>query len=276
MSLLNLPSPYAPPPPPRAAATTAEGALPRPLPTPSRPAVRLSPQEEKEIIPVYVWDLVVRWTHWLIVLSIVMLSVTGFLIGHPVLVAPGRAVDHFVTGTVRAIHFYSAIVFALAVLSRLLWMLIGPPVARWHQFLPVAKSRRKGFAGTIKFYLFARRTPPPFVGHNPVAGAAYTLVFVLYLVMIGTGLGMYSLSAAVDSPFRFFDFLVPLFGGTGLMRWIHHVVMWLLLGFAVHHVYSGGLVSIIEKNGTMDSIISGWKWFRRRDVAAELEELRRG
>jgi Ni/Fe-hydrogenase 1 B-type cytochrome subunit len=226
----------------------------------------------EEVMPIYVWDLVVRWTHWLIFLSILVLSVTGFLIGHPLLVAPGRAEDHFITGTMRAVHFWGAIVFTLAVLSRILWMFVGPPHAGWRQFLPVAKSRRKGFVGTLKFYLFMLRKPPAAIGHNPVAGAAYTLVFTLYLVMIGTGLGMYALSAAVGSPMRGFAFFVPLFGGTAMVRWIHHVVMWLLLGFAVHHVYSGGLVSVVAPPFTMDSIISGWKWFPREEVADELAE----
>jgi Ni/Fe-hydrogenase 1 B-type cytochrome subunit len=229
-----------------------------------------------EIVPIYVWDLVVRWSHWLIVLSMAVLAVTGFLIGHPVIVVTGRAGDHFLTGTVRAIHFYAAIVFTLSVLSRLLWMFIGPRHARWTEFVPVSRERRRGFLGTLEFYLFFRRTPPPFVGHNPVAGAAYTAVFALYLVMIGTGLGMYALSDSAGSPMRWFSFLVPVFGGTNMARWIHHVVMWLLLGFAVHHVYSGGLVSIVERNATMDSIISGWKFMPRRDLGGEAKGGRRG
>ena len=51
-----------------------------------------------------------------------------------------------------------------------------------------------------------------------------------------------------------------------MARWIHHIVMWLLLGFTVHHVYSAVLVAIIEKNGTLDSIFSGYKWVPRRDL----------
>jgi Ni/Fe-hydrogenase 1 B-type cytochrome subunit len=226
-----------------------------------------------DIVPIYVWDLVVRWTHWLIVLSILVLAVTGFLIGHPLLVATGPARDHFLTGTVRTVHFFAAIVFTLAVGSRLLWMLIGRRVARWDQFLPLRRERRAGFWPTVRFYLFRQRKPPAFIGHNPVAGTAYTLVFALYLTIIGTGFAMYSLSAAAGSPMRWFGFLVPLFGGTGMARWIHHVVMWLLLGFAVHHVYSAVLVSIVEHNGTIDSIVSGWKWFHRDHVAAELAKV---
>ena len=221
-----------------------------------------------EVVPVYVWDLVVRWTHWLIVLSLVALSVTGIYIGNPFGIAGAQPGTSFLMGWMRAVHFYSAIVFTIAVASRILWMFVGPGMARWRQFIPVDRDRRKGFVGTIKFYLFMRRTPPPFVGHNPVAGAAYTLVFGLYLVMILTGFALLSTSASVGSPTRWFGFLLPLFGGTGLARWIHHVVMWLLIGFAIHHVYSGLLVAIVERNGTMDSIFSGWKWFRREDLPA--------
>ena len=45
--------------------------------------------------------------------------------------------------------------------------------------------------------------------------------------------------------------------------------MWLLIGFIVHHIYSAVLTAIVEKNGTIDSMFSGWKWFRRHDDAPE-------
>ena len=85
-------------------------------------AATSSGEAGQEIVRVRVWDLVVRWTHWLIALSILVLSVTGLEIGHPVLSVPGRAGEHFVMGTVRVVHFYAAIVFTLAVLSRIAWM----------------------------------------------------------------------------------------------------------------------------------------------------------
>jgi Ni/Fe-hydrogenase 1 B-type cytochrome subunit len=84
--------------------------------------------------------------------------------------------------------------------------------------------------------------------------------------MIATGFALYSASARVGSPMRLFQFLVPLFGGLQPARWIHHVVMWLLLGFMVHHVYSGILMSQVEANGTMESIFSGYKFVPRQDV----------
>jgi len=225
---------------------------------------------EEDVVRVRVWDLVVRSTHWLIALSIAVLAVTGLDIGHPMLLSAGSASDRFVMGWVRVVHFYAAIVFSLAVLSRLLWLFVGKGHATWREFVPVAPERRAGLGSTLKFYLFMRRTPAPSVGHNPLAAAAYVLVFGLYIVMILTGTGLYAVDA-VHSPLAFAKIFLPLFGGITGARWVHHVVMWLLIGFFVHHLYSAILTSVVEKNGTMESIFTGNKWVPRdlakRDLA---------
>lgn len=213
---------------------------------------------------IYVWDLVVRVTHWLIAGSIVVLSVTGIYIGRPFIAVTGPASQHFVMGTMKAIHFWAAIVFTLAVLGRIVWMFTGPPHARWWNFLPAKRERAEGIRGTLAFYLFLKHRPPEFAGHNPVAGMAYAAVFAIYLVMILTGLGLYAPHADVGSPLRVFAVVLPLFGGAAGATWVHHVGMWLLIGFTVHHVYSAILVSFVEKNGEIDSIVSGYKWMKRR------------
>ncbi len=219
-----------------------------------------------DIVRVYVWEAPVRITHWLIALSIAVLSVTGIYIGHPFITVSGPAREHFVMGWAKVIHGYTAYVFIAAVVARLIWMFTGNRYAHWDKFVPVHASRRRGIWPTLKFYLFALRKPPGFVGHNPVAGATYTLIFCLYFVAIATGLAMRGPSADVGSPLRWFASLAPLFGGLQTARWIHHVVMWLLLGFTVHHVYSGVLMSTIEANATMESIFSGYKFVPREDL----------
>jgi Ni/Fe-hydrogenase 1 B-type cytochrome subunit len=219
-----------------------------------------------ELVRVYVWEWPVRITHWLIAASIVVLSVTGFYIGRPFVTVSGPAQAHFVTGTAKVIHFYAAIVFTLSVLSRIVWMFLGNQYARWDKFLPVRKRRRLGLAPTLKFYLFRLRKPPGFVGHNPLAGETYTLVFLLYFLQILTGLTLYSVSASGGSPIHAFQRFVPLFGGLTAARFLHHVVMWLLLGFAVHHVYSAILMSQVEGNATIESIFSGYKFVPEEDM----------
>jgi Ni/Fe-hydrogenase 1 B-type cytochrome subunit len=214
--------------------------------------------EAEELQPTYVWDLVVRLTHWLIVLSMILLAVTGVYIGRPWSSASGPAGQHFVTGWVRVLHAYGAIAFSLAVLSRITWMFIGPRRSNWRQFIPTSRRRLRDMKSTFLFYTFFRDRPPPTRGHNPLAGASYVAVFGLYLVMIVSGLALYSISS--HSYMQFWQFLLPLFHGAQWARWIHHVTMWLLIGFVVHHVYSALLTSRVEKNGTLDSIFSGYKF----------------
>ncbi len=241
------------------------------------PSVRSAPVRDTDLVRVYVWQAPVRLTHWLIVLSIAVLSFTGIYIGRPFLIVPGEARFHFVMGTMKIVHFYAAIVFTLSVLARIAWMFLGNPYARWKTFIPVTRRRLRGLVRTFEFYVFALRKPPGFIAHNPLAGLAYVGVFFLYLVMIATGLGLYSLDAGVSSPFRFFSFLAAAFGGAQSARWIHHVSMWLLLGFTVHHVYSGILMSQVEQNATIESIFSGYKFIDRRVVEeSDADHLSRG
>jgi len=227
----------------------------------------MSNETSSDLVPVYVWQIPVRVTHWLIALTLLILSVTGLYIGRPFMTVPGQAGQWFVMGWMRIIHFYAAIVFTCAVIARAVWMFTGNKYARWDKFLPVHRTRQKGILPTVLFYSFLRDKPPAYVGHNPVAGSAYLLVFGLYFLAIGTGLVMYAPSADVASPLRWFASLAPLFGGLQIARWIHHVVMWLLLGFTLHHVYSAVLVASIEKNGTIDSIVAGYKWVPKHDLA---------
>ncbi len=210
---------------------------------------------------VYVWEAPVRVTHWLIFFSILILSATGYYIGHPFLSVPGPAKDHFVMGAVRAIHLYTAIVFALATLVRIYWLFAGNQYARLPDFIPLSRERWRNTWETVLFYCFIRRHPPAYAGHDGAAGAAYGFVFLLYLVLIATGLALYTVIASSTSAFQIFGFLVPLFGGLQMARLIHHVVMWVVLMFAVFHIYSVYLWSMVERSGEIDSIFSGYKVF---------------
>lgn len=215
--------------------------------------------EQGHLDRVYVWEWPVRLAHWLFVGTILILAVTGIYIGNPFLPVQGEATRHFMMGTMKTIHFVAAMVFLIAVFGRILWMFAGNPYARWRQFVPVEKKRLVGIWQTASFYMFLKKESPAFVGHNPLAGMVYVAVFGLFLVMIGTGFALMSASAHVDSVMRSFDFLIPLFGGLQMARFIHHICMWLIIGFAAHHVWSAYLVGSVEGSSLIDSIFSGYK-----------------
>jgi Ni/Fe-hydrogenase 1 B-type cytochrome subunit len=210
--------------------------------------------------------------HWVIALSLFVLAATGYAIGRPFISVPGEAGDRFVMGTMKAVHYYAAIAFTLAVLSRLWWMFAGNRWARWRELVPTTSARWRRFVETLRFYTFLRVDAPAEIGHNPVAGVAYIAVYGLCLVEIATGLALYGASADLGSPLRGFAGVATLLGGLQVTRWIHHVVMWLLLGFFVHHLASSILVSSFEGNGLMGSIFSGTKFVTREELEREKRE----
>ena len=207
---------------------------------------------------VYVWEVPVRLTHWVSVLAILVLSGTGFYIGDPIF---GGSVS--LMAWVRGVHRISAYVFVSSVLLRTYWAFAGNEWASWRALFPylTAEGRRQ-MARTFLYYTFLRRRPPGGLGHNPLAGIAYAAVVALMIAEIFTGLALQSLGGE--------GWRRPLFGWIfSLMslqgvRLVHRMIMWLLLGFAVHHVYSSVLMDVEEKNGLLTSIFTGYKFGGRR------------
>ena len=233
----------------------------------ARPKVSPRKHDVHGIERVYVWDLLVRMSHWIIMMSVFILAITGIYIGTPYLIPTGPASEQLVMANMKAVHFYTAIIFTLAVASRIAWMFVGSYYARWHQFVPMTPRRRRDVLGMLKFYMFLSKEPPMNVGHNPLAGSFYVLVFLLYLTMIFTGFALYSVSSV--GYMQMWEFLVPIFGGLQMARWIHHIAMWFILGFVAHHIWSAMLVSRVEGMGLIDSLFSGYKFlpksWRNRD-----------
>ena len=207
---------------------------------------------------VYVWELPVRLVHWLLFLSIITLAGTGYYIGEPF------ASGVLLMATIRAVHLYASIVFTLCVLVRVYWAFAGNRYARWSDLIPASRERLGSLWTTLKFYSFLGREPDEYAGHNALAGLTYAFIFGVYFVMIATGLALYTVYAPVGSPMRVFTFLIPIFGGLQIARLIHHIGMWVIIVFAVAHLYFVVLSSTVEHVGIFDSIMSGFKYMPRR------------
>lgn len=206
----------------------------------------------------YVWEWPVRLTHWINAVSIVVLSFTGAYIGHPFLSASATA--DYVMGWNRFLHFVFAYLFTVSMAARIVWFFLGNRHASWRAFVPwTSKKGRENIAGTFQYYVFLKKKVPYVVGHNALAALAYSGVFLLFLVQIVTGFALYAQFQPGGLFFSLFSPFLTAFGAQGL-RLVHHVVMWLLIGFAIHHVYSAWLMDIKEKNGTLSSIFSGYKF----------------
>ena len=211
----------------------------------------------------YVWEVPVRVTHWVNMLAIIVLSVTGIYIGSP------RTLGHdpadYVMGWVRVVHFTAGYAFAISVASRIWWAFAGNRHAGWREFVPfIDPEGRRNMWRMFTYYTFLSRKVPHPIGHNALAGATYLLVFILYLVMVATG---FVLDAEHEPRGVMHTLLTPLyalFSNQGI-RLTHHMGMWLLIGFIIHHIYSAWLMDVKERGGVMSSIFGGYKPVKRED-----------
>lgn len=205
----------------------------------------------------YVWDLPVRITHWVNVLAIVILCVTGIYIGAPITLA--LEPSQYVMGWVRFIHFTAGYAFAVSVAARIYWSLVGNEYCRWRVFLPwLTHEGRRRMLEVFRWYVFLSRTPPRDVGLNAMAATVYFLVFLFYLLLIVTGFALYAQHAPgsfMHTLTSWLTLLVP----SPWLRLAHHLAMWCLIGFIINHIYSAWLVDIRVKGGVISGIFSGYK-----------------
>ena len=160
-----------------------------------------------------------------------------------------------------AIHRIAAYGFIASLALRAYWSFAGNEFASWRVLFPyLTVEGRRGMRGTFLYYTFIRREPPREVGHNALAGVTYSLVVLVMFIEVLTGLALLSMikGGLWSTAFGWVFLLLS----PPITRLIHHMGMWLLLGFAVHHVYSAVLMDVEERNGLLASIFSGYKFKR--------------
>lgn len=210
----------------------------------------------RELVTVRVWPVPIRIIHWTLFMDTILLSVTGFYIARPFI--PVGSDPEFVMGWMRVLHQVAAWLFLACVGARLVFLWTGNKYSRWDHFLPVGRNRRVRAVEVLKYYLFLRRDPVHFAGHNPLAGMAYLAVFFMFLVQIFTGFALRDL-AAPGWLFQVLGGWMLAFWDAQTLRFVHHLVMWLTWGFVVHHVYSVTLMEWDERSGLLSSMLSGRK-----------------
>jgi Ni/Fe-hydrogenase 1 B-type cytochrome subunit len=210
---------------------------------------------------VYVWELPVRFYHWLNVLVMVALVATGFYIADPLaLQSQHEATGKFTMGWIRYIHFGAAYLFFFNFLARIYWGFAGNKFANWKQFVPVSGKFFKEMWTVIKMdVLMMKDREHVSIGHNALAGFTYFLTFILFLIQCLTGFGLYAAMSDWWFP-QLFAWVPALFGGDILTRQIHHWAMWFFILFVVIHIYLVFYHDYIEGRGEISSMGGGWKF----------------
>jgi Ni/Fe-hydrogenase 1 B-type cytochrome subunit len=214
----------------------------------------------EERVPVYIWQVPVRLSHWVIVASIVTLSVTGLYIADPFLVPSSGAT----MTAARTIHILAVLALLGAGVLRTIWLVRGNRFARWSALVPTNRNQATELFRQAAFYAFIRKDIPKVLGHNQLAATAYLALIALLAVETATGLVLYA-ALGVEPLATIFAWVREIVGLQAL-RLVHHLCMWAILAIAVFHVYSCILVDHIEKNGLMSSIVSGFKYPSREEI----------
>ncbi len=127
---------------------------------------------------VYVWDRLVRFFHWTLVVAFVLAYLSG--------------------EEESLLHVYSGYYILGLIAIRLVWGFVGTPYARFSQFLYSPTAVITYLKG-----LFTRdhsdKQPENFIGHNPAAGWMVITILLSLLATNYTGLKVYGLEG--NGPF---------------------------------------------------------------------------
>lgn len=214
---------------------------------------------------IYVYEAPVRLWHWGNALCITILAVTGYFIGSPPPTMPGEASGSFLFGYIRFSHFAAGQALAVFFLARILWTFWGNKYSRQIFYLPVWEKRWwKGIIREARWYLFLEKEPYKYIGHNPLAHTAMFAMFTLFnLGMIITGFALYSEGTGRDSwQAKLFGWVFDIWPNSQDVHTLHHLGMWVIVIFAIVHIYAAVREDIMSRQTMISTMISGERQFR--------------
>lgn len=210
---------------------------------------------------VYLWHWPIRAMHWVAAASIVVLVVTGFYIGGPYFMTSGAASAHYLMGWVRLAHFIAAGALVATGIVRIYWLFAGNQFERLAALFPVRPRDWVNLVRTVKYYLMIQPDRAPhYLGHNPLQQLSYTFLYAVAATMVITGFTLFGQAAPGGLIFQLFAWVIPLLGGLQHVRFVHHVMAWFFLIFLPIHIYLATRSDIMERSGTITSIVSGGRF----------------
>lgn len=227
---------------------------------------------------VYVWELPVRFFHWILVICIFVLTITGFIIANPPAIASNaEASNRFLMGYVRFFHFSFAYIMIAAWIMRLYWAFVGNQFAEWKNFFPYTKKGLKNMFYVLSVDIFLKKDKEHklsniSIGHNYMASFTYFLIFLLVIFQVSSGFALMSNNSTWFLP-KIFGFLKGWFGGDVPLRYFHHLSTWMFIAFFIVHLYLVLYHDYIEARGETSAMLSGYKFVRAEQISTSEEEI---
>lgn len=214
---------------------------------------------------VYVYEAPIRLWHWINAFAILVLCLSGYLIGSPLPSIGGEPSSHFLFGTIRFTHFVAGQILVIGFLFRIYWAIVGNAHAREIFSVPVTKAPFwKEVLHEIRWYAMLEKQPRQYEGHNPLAQLAMHILFVWGIVfMMVTGLALYGEGEGPGIIHTLFtSWVIPLFGQSQDVHTWHHLGMWVIVVFVTVHIYAAVREDIMSRQSIISSMFSGWRTFR--------------
>ena len=212
---------------------------------------------------VHVFSPWLRIYHWVMGFSMPVLMLTGLYIGNPFYIGsqgiePTFAISNFASmANIRFLHFAVAYILLGALILRIYGFFINPGDRLFPRF---DKRFWDGLLETTQHYLFIKREHRLYL-RNPLARMAYLGLYALLFVQFTTGFAMYSMINPHSPMAKIFGPVNFLFPDERIVHQIHHSVAWLIVLFAIVHLYMVIRTDLMEKVGEASSMISGAKFF---------------
>jgi Ni/Fe-hydrogenase 1 B-type cytochrome subunit len=165
-----------------------------------------------------------RILHELIMVSILLLIITGFYIHRPFVGGGG-----FLMSLMRGVHFFFAIVLIITTIARVVAMFVGKD-RDWRSFIPTGADF-KLLPRVLNYYAYIEKEPVIRKKYNPLQMISYCLAFVLIIFQILSGIAL----KYPDGAFSWFNY--GWLNNEIETRMAHFVVTWLFIMFLMIHVY---------------------------------------
>ncbi len=216
-----------------------------------------------------------RWNHWLNVFCMVAAVATGLYIGHPyyqTLIAD-PAVDKYVMAWNRWGHLIVAIVFDVSSIVIAYLYYFSRFDKAYKKIIPNGKNIKEFFDVFINLITF-NRVKNFNSEHADSYNAVFFLIFHLLLIwMLLTGLQMYvhglahgqsSIGTWWPALLHFAtDWTVVICGGTYMdVRIVHHMTMYVLIGWVMFHVYYEIWRTMFWQEADISIVVGGNKFVK--------------
>jgi len=179
----------------------------------------------------------IRLFHWINMIAITMLILTGFYIHAPQSFKLFSNMD-----VARTIHFIMAYVLCFGVVCRVYYAIVADD-AKNLVFAPVEDTKK--LPSMLKYYLFLADDHPYYGKYNPGQKGMYTGLLFMCIIMVITGFILYK-------PMTF-GFMSGWLGGYIAVRIIHYATTWVFVLCIMAHLY----LDIAEGIPVLKSMFTG-------------------